>query len=38
MRKLDVRGIHGYNASLGLKLLKPDVPGKREKKNGSTDL
>jgi arginine decarboxylase len=23
MRKLDVKEIHGYNASLGLKLLKP---------------
>lgn len=38
MRKLDVKEIHGYNASLGLKLLKPEVPGKRKKKNGSTDL
>ena len=24
MRKLDVKEIHGYTASLGLKLLKPD--------------
>lgn len=38
MRKLDVKEIHGYNASLGLKLLKPEVLGKRKKKNGSTDL
>lgn len=27
MRKLDVKEIHGYNASLGLKLLKPDKLG-----------
>lgn len=26
MRKLDVKEIHGYNASLGLKLLKPAAP------------
>jgi len=25
MRKLDVKEIHGYNASAGLELLKPDV-------------
>jgi arginine decarboxylase len=36
MRKLDVKEIHGFNASLGLKLLKPSylgaarLPGKRE--------
>lgn len=29
MRKLDVKEIHGFNASLGLKLLKPDALGKR---------
>lgn len=38
MRKLDVKEIHGYNASLGL-TLKPEALGKRKKKkNGSTDL
>jgi arginine decarboxylase len=36
MRKLDVKEIHGFNATLGLKLLKPSylkaakVPGKRK--------
>jgi arginine decarboxylase len=29
MRKLDVKEIHGYTASLGLKLLKPTALGKR---------
>lgn len=38
MRKLDVKEIHGYNASLGLKLLKPDSLGKRGKKAAPTDL
>ncbi|MBK6008520.1 aminotransferase class I/II-fold pyridoxal phosphate-dependent enzyme [Ramlibacter ginsenosidimutans] len=38
MRKLDVKEIHGYNASLGLKLLKPDSLGKRAKKGAATDL
>jgi arginine decarboxylase len=39
MRKLDVKEIHGYNASLGLKLLKPDSLGKRAKGKGApTDL
>ena len=36
MRKLDVKEIHGYNAALGLKLLKPAVLGKR-KKSGAAD-
>jgi len=30
MRKLDVKEIHGYQAALGLKLLKPDVLAKRK--------
>jgi arginine decarboxylase len=38
MRKLDVKEIHGYNASLGLKLLKPDALAKRSKKSASGDL
>jgi len=38
MRKLDVKEIHGYDASLGLKLLKPDSLGKRGKKGGASDL
>ena len=25
MRKLDVKEIHGYNAAVGLELLKPEV-------------
>jgi arginine decarboxylase len=29
MRKLDVKEIHGYERSRGLKLLKPDAVGKR---------
>ena len=29
MRKLDVKEIHGYNATRGLKLIKPDVIGKK---------
>jgi arginine decarboxylase len=36
MRKLDVKEIHGYNAGLGLKLLKPSgssARGKRKSKN-----
>jgi len=37
MRKLDVQEIHGYNASLGLRLLKPDALAKRSKKSGSGD-
>jgi arginine decarboxylase len=32
MRKLDVKEIHGYDASLGLKLLKPDALAKRTRK------
>jgi arginine decarboxylase len=37
MRKLDVKEIHGYDSSLGLKLLRPDSLGKRAKK-GAADL
>lgn len=37
MRKLDVKEIHGFNATLGLKLLKPDALDKR-KKSGQSDL
>ena len=32
MRKLDVKEIHGFNAALGLKLLKPESLGKRGRK------
>jgi arginine decarboxylase len=32
MRKLDVKEIHGYNASMGLRLLKPDALKARQKK------
>ena len=32
MRKLDVKEIHGYNASRGLELLKPDALKARQKK------
>ncbi|MBC5784960.1 aminotransferase class I/II-fold pyridoxal phosphate-dependent enzyme [Ramlibacter sp. USB13] len=38
MRKLDVKEIHGYDASLGLKLLKPESLGKRGKKSSPADL
>ena len=31
MRKLDVKEIHGYNATLGLKLLKPESLARRKK-------
>jgi arginine decarboxylase len=37
MRKLDVKEIHGYNAALGLKLLKPAVLGKRRKSDAPAD-
>jgi len=30
MRKLDVKEIHGFDASLGLKLLKPSFLGARK--------
>jgi arginine decarboxylase len=30
MRKLDVKEIHGYNATVGLELLKPDVLGAKK--------
>jgi len=33
MRKLDVKEIHGYQASLGLKLLKPSALSKAGNKN-----
>jgi arginine decarboxylase len=39
MRKLDVKEIHGYDASLGLKLLKPEALSQRASKKGpSPDL
>ena len=39
MRKLDVKEIHGYDASLGLKLLKPEALSQRGSKKGpSPDL
>ncbi|MGJ7509834.1 decarboxylase [Variovorax sp. GT1P44] len=38
MRELDVKEIHGYNASLGLKLLRPEVLEKRKKKSSAIDL
>ena len=38
MRKLDVKEIHGYNAALGLKLLKPEVLSKRRRGGTPTDL
>jgi arginine decarboxylase len=39
MRKLDVKEIHGYDASLGLKLLKPEVLSQRSsRKAPSPDL
>lgn len=38
MRKLDVKEIHGFNASLGLKLLKPEALGKRGAKAMGSDL
>ena len=34
MRKLDVKEIHGYDASLGLKLIKPSALGVRAGRNG----
>src|SRR5437868_6639531 len=35
MRKLDVKEIHGYQAALGLQLIKPDKLGTRRKKPGA---
>src|SRR3979409_1008228 len=35
MRKLDVKEIHGYEAALGLQLIKPDKLGARRKKPGA---
>ncbi len=35
MRKLDVKEIHGYNATRGLKLIKPTVLAKKTKKEPS---
>lgn len=37
MRALDVKEIHGFDARLGLKLLKPEVLGKRKKKDANLD-
>ncbi|HZN67757.1 MAG TPA: hypothetical protein VFB66_20895 [Tepidisphaeraceae bacterium] len=37
MRKLDVKEIHGYHASAGLKLLKPDALASRQKAAGRPD-
>jgi arginine decarboxylase len=34
MRKLDVKEIHGYQAALGLKLIKPEKLGTHARKNG----
>ena len=35
MRKLDVKEIHGYQAALGLQLIKPDKLSSRRKKPGA---
>ena len=35
MRKLDVKEIHGYQAALGLELIRPDKLGARRKKSGA---
>jgi hypothetical protein len=35
MRKLDVKEIHGYQAALGLELIKPEKLGASRRKNGS---
>ncbi len=35
MRKLDVKEIHGYDASLGLKLIKPSALGETGKSSAS---
>ena len=35
MHKLDVKEIHGYQAALGLQLIKPDKLGTRRKKPGA---
>jgi arginine decarboxylase len=37
MRKLDVKEIHGYNAGLGLKLLKPSGSNSRGKRKSKND-
>src|SRR3989440_2993588 len=37
MRKLDVKEIHGYQAALGLQLIKPDKLGTRRKKPGANE-
>ncbi len=37
MRKLDVKEIHGYNASRGLKLLKPSALGKPRRRTAAAD-
>jgi arginine decarboxylase len=31
MRKLDVKEIHGYHAARGLRILKPDMLGRRRR-------
>jgi hypothetical protein len=36
MRKLDVKEIHGFVASLGLKLLKPEALERRQERAGKT--
>src|SRR5205085_7806355 len=36
MRKLDVKEIHGYQAALGLQLIKPDKLGANGRKNGTS--
>jgi arginine decarboxylase len=36
MRKLDVKEIHGYQAALGLQLIKPERLRSSAKKNGAT--
>jgi arginine decarboxylase len=35
MRKLDVKEIHGYQAALGLELIRPEKLGARRKKSGA---
>jgi hypothetical protein len=35
MRKLDVKEIHGYQAALGLELIKPEKLGARRKKTNA---
>jgi arginine decarboxylase len=35
MRQLDVKEIHGYQAALGLELIKPEKLGANGRKNGT---